>query len=52
MKHTLTALTLALGIALVPAASMAFDLSGLTPNLTYPDPAPAPVTRDTTDIGK
>ncbi len=52
MKHTLTALTLALGIAFVPAASSAFNLSSLTPNLTYPDPAPAPVTRDSTDVNK
>ncbi len=50
MKHTLTALTLAFGIALVPAASMAFDLGSLTPNLTYPDQAAAPVTRDNTNI--
>ena len=45
MKHTLTALTLALGIALVPAASSAFDLSSLTPNLTYPEANPATATR-------
>jgi len=45
MKHTLTALTLALGIAFVPAASSAFNLSSLTPNLTYPEASPATMTR-------
>ncbi len=44
MKHTLTALTLALGITLVPAASMASGLSSLTLNLTYPESTPAPAT--------
>jgi len=49
MKRSLTALALALSITLVPAASMASGWSSLTPNLTYPDPVPAPVTRDASD---
>ena len=52
MKRSLTALTFALGIAFVPAASMAFDMSSLTPTLTYPEPTPEPVTRDATNINE
>ncbi len=45
MKRTFTALALALTLALVPAASMAYGLSSLTPNLTFPEKDPATVTR-------
>lgn len=50
MKAILTAV--ALSLAVTPAMSIGIDASSLTPVLTYPDPAPTPVTKDQTGIDK
>ncbi|MFB9148587.1 hypothetical protein [Roseovarius ramblicola] len=45
MKPTLTALAIGLTLAAAPAAAFNVDMSSLFPTLTYPEPAPQPVTQ-------
>ncbi len=45
-------LSLSLSAFTAPSAAMTPDMSGLTPVLTFPEPAsPQPVTRDATEVG-
>ena len=50
MKPVLAAIALALIVT--PALAGGIDMSTLTPTLTYPDPAPAPVTKGNAGIDK
>jgi hypothetical protein len=52
MKTALTALALALTFAAAPATAFNVDASGLFPTLSYPDPAPQPVTQGAAGIGR
>jgi hypothetical protein len=52
MKPALTALALALTFAAAPAMAFNVDASGLFPTLSYPDPAPQPVTQGAAGIGR
>ena len=45
MKHLLLTLTLAASALVSPAMAMNVDMSSLTPVLTFPQPAPEPVTQ-------
>ena len=47
MKPLVTALLVSLAAA--PAMAQSVDVSSLFPTLTYPEPAPEPVTQD--DVG-
>ena len=51
-KPALTAITLAVSLAAAPAVAFSIDASGLIPTLTYPEPAPQPVTQGTGGIDK
>lgn len=48
MKPLMTALLL----ILAPVAALAYDISSVTPTLTYPVPAPETVTQDDAGIDK
>ncbi|HKL20950.1 MAG TPA: hypothetical protein VJ904_04045 [Tichowtungia sp.] len=50
MKTLLSALFVASLAA--PAAAMSIDMNSLTPTLTFPEPAPTPVTQDNGGISK
>jgi len=51
MKPALTALALfSITLAASPAAAFSLDLSSLFPTLTYPEPAPQPVTQGTSGM--
>ena len=50
MKPYITALALALSLVTAPAQAFSLDMSGLFPTLTYPEPAPQPVTQGATGI--
>ena len=52
MKPALTAFVLALTLAAAPAAALGVDTSGLFPPLTYPEPAPQPVTQGTAGMDR
>ncbi|WP_297770904.1 hypothetical protein [uncultured Roseovarius sp.] len=52
MKPTFTAFVFALSLAASPVLAFSVDMSSLTPTLTYPDPAPQPVTKDQGGISK
>ncbi|MET4103728.1 hypothetical protein ABIE58_003174 [Roseovarius sp. MBR-78] len=51
MKHVLTALAIILTLA-APAQAFSITMDSLTPTITYPEPAPQPVTQGTTGINK
>ncbi len=48
MTKSLFATLLAAGLVMTPLQAMSFDTGSLFPTVFYPDPAPEPVTRDTT----
>ena len=48
MKPLLTAL--ALSVATTPAVAFGVDMGSVTPVLTFPEPAPEPVTQDQSGI--
>ncbi|WP_417728596.1 hypothetical protein [Roseovarius sp.] len=52
MKHALTALALSFTAITAPTLAFSFDTSSLTPTLTYPEPAPAPVTQANSGINR
>ncbi|SLN23139.1 hypothetical protein ROG8370_00803 [Roseovarius gaetbuli] len=52
MKQIVTAIALSLSLAASPILAFGIDMSTLTPVLTYPDPAPAPVTQGNSGINK
>jgi len=52
MKPAFTALALALTIAVAPAQAFSLDISGMFPTLTFPEPAPQPVTQGDAGIDK
>lgn len=54
MKPFATALVLTLALSLVtaPVVAQGIDMGSLTPVLTYPEPKPVPVTKDTSGIDK
>ncbi|KNX41378.1 hypothetical protein ROTO_20670 [Roseovarius tolerans] len=52
MKPILTAFVLAVSLAASPVLAFSIDAGSLTPTLTYPDPAPQPVTKDQGGISK
>ena len=45
MKQLLLSATLALAAFSAPVMAMNVDMSSLTPGLTFPEPAPEPVTQ-------
>ena len=45
MKHLILTLTLAASAFAAPAMAFSVDTSSLTPVLTFPEPAPEPVTQ-------
>lgn len=52
MKPALTALALAVTLAASPVAAFGVDTGGLFPPLTYPAPAPQPVTQGTAGMDR
>ncbi|SHL75376.1 hypothetical protein SAMN05444414_1366 [Roseovarius marisflavi] len=52
MKQIVTAIALSLSLAASPVLAFGIDVNSLTPVLTYPDPAPAPVTQGNSGINK
>jgi len=53
MKPILTALVLALSLPLAAAPAVALgDLGSVTPSITFPEPAPKPVTQGTITPGR
>lgn len=50
MKQLLIPFFLALLVAAPQAQAFGMDMSSLTPVLTFPEPAPEPVTRDKSGI--
>ncbi|WP_294609675.1 hypothetical protein [uncultured Roseovarius sp.] len=52
MKQIVTAVALSLSFAASPVLALGIDMNTLTPVLTYPDPAPAPVTQGNNGINK
>lgn len=52
MKLIVTAIALSLSLAASPVMAFGINMSTLTPVLTYPDPAPEPVTQGNSGINK
>lgn len=52
MKHALTALALSFSLIAAPTLAFSFDISSITPTLTFPEPAPAPVTQGNSGINQ
>ncbi len=52
MKQTLTALVLSVALTATPALAFNIDASTITPTISFPDPAPQPVTQGTTKLFK
>lgn len=52
MKPVLALVALSLLPFATPAAAQSVDVSSLFPTLTYPTPAPEPVTRTVTDANR
>jgi hypothetical protein len=52
MKRSLIVLAMTLSTAVTPAFSLGIDVGSITPVLTFPQPAPEPVTQDNTGIEK
>jgi hypothetical protein len=52
MKHALTALALSISLIANPTLALSFDMSSLTPSLSFPEPTPAPVTQGTSGINQ
>lgn len=48
MTKPFAAVILALGVVMTPMQALSFNTGSLFPTITYPEPAPEPVTQDTT----
>ncbi|MEX0316334.1 MULTISPECIES: hypothetical protein [unclassified Ruegeria] len=52
MKPLMIALSLTLATMAAPVMALSVDMSNLTPTLTFPEPAPEPVSQDAVIISK
>ena len=52
MKQIVTAIALSFSLVASPVMAFGINMSTLTPVLTYPDPAPEPVTQGNGGINK
>lgn len=50
MKQLFAAPMVAVALVALPAAAQSFDISSVTPVLTFPEPAPEPVTQEASSI--
>ncbi len=50
MKTLITVLLIS--VTSTPAFAFGIDVGSITPSITYPEPTPAPVTRDATGVEK